>query len=344
MDHSEPQREHHSQPEDVEMTDPSSSAPSARKQIAPPAGNAIESLYMPSDNPSNFAVKGWRANTNHFTSVCFSTTAVMEMGIHAKSGGMLEVMGMLMGKIVDSTFHVLNVFPLPVEGTETRVNAANQANEYIINFLESQRSSGVSDYCIGWYHSHPGYGCWLSGIDVGTQSLNQQFQDPFLAVVIDPHETIKTGKVAIGGFRTYPVGHRGRSSAGDTKSSIPLEKVEDYGVHADRYYEVTSSFFKTETDEFALEVIRADRWADVLSHSSVERAKKEDIIKQEIVQLAHKVQHAVKSRRAEKQSDMEMSATREVTKMKSLVSRSNQISAVSFNDCMTEIVKDLLFL
>jgi COP9 signalosome complex subunit 5 len=23
----------------------------------------------------------------------------------------------------------------------------------------------------GWYHSHPGYGCWLSGIDVGTQTL-----------------------------------------------------------------------------------------------------------------------------------------------------------------------------
>jgi len=21
----------------------------------------------------------------------------------------------------------------------------------------------------GWYHSHPGYGCWLSGIDVTNQ-------------------------------------------------------------------------------------------------------------------------------------------------------------------------------
>ena len=30
---------------------------------------------------------------------------------------------------------------------------------------------------VGWYHSHPGYGCWLSGVDVNTQqsfeSLNQ---------------------------------------------------------------------------------------------------------------------------------------------------------------------------
>jgi COP9 signalosome complex subunit 5 len=37
---------------------------------------------------------------------------------------------------------------------------------------------------VGWYHSHPGYGCWLSGIDVSTQALNQQFQEPFVAIVV----------------------------------------------------------------------------------------------------------------------------------------------------------------
>ena len=34
------------------------------------------------------------------------------------------------------------------------------------------------------YHSHPGYGCWLSGIDVSTQMLNQQFQEPFVVIVV----------------------------------------------------------------------------------------------------------------------------------------------------------------
>ena len=57
---------------------------------------------------------------------------------------------------------------------------------------------------VGWYHSHPGYGCWLSGIDVGTQATQQQYQEPFLAIVIDPHRTIAAGKVEIGAFRTYP--------------------------------------------------------------------------------------------------------------------------------------------
>jgi proteasome lid subunit RPN8/RPN11 len=37
---------------------------------------------------------------------------------------------------------------------------------------------------IGWYHSHPGYGCWLSGIDVETQLLNQTYQEPWVAIVV----------------------------------------------------------------------------------------------------------------------------------------------------------------
>ena len=64
---------------------------------------------------------------------------------------------------------------------------------------------------VGWYHSHPGYGCWLSGIDVSTQSIQQQYQEPFLAIVVDPHRTIAAGKVEIGAFRTYPEVHSSHS-------------------------------------------------------------------------------------------------------------------------------------
>jgi proteasome lid subunit RPN8/RPN11 len=34
--------------------------------------------------------------------------------------------------------------------------------------LSCHRRGKVENVC-GWYHSHPGYGCWLSGIDVQTQ-------------------------------------------------------------------------------------------------------------------------------------------------------------------------------
>lgn len=150
--------------------------------------------------------------------------------MHAKSGGNLEIMGMLQGKVHQDTFIVIDVFALPVEGTETRVNAQAEAYEYIVDFAETGKvrfclasspagwhvphypvtwsaclqKVGRLENMIGWYHSHPGYGCWLSGIDVGTQATQQMYQEPFLAIVIDPHRTIAAGKVEIGAFRTYP--------------------------------------------------------------------------------------------------------------------------------------------
>ena len=43
---------------------------------------------------------------------------------------------------------------------------------------------------MGWYHSHPSYGCWLSGIDVATSHRHQMVNDPFLAIVVDPIKSI----------------------------------------------------------------------------------------------------------------------------------------------------------
>jgi hypothetical protein len=34
--------------------------------------------------------------------------------------------------------------------------------------------------------------------------LNQQFQEPWVAIVVDPTRTISSGKVNLGAFRTYP--------------------------------------------------------------------------------------------------------------------------------------------
>ena len=65
-----------------------------------------------------------RFSENYFKRVKVSATALIKMVMHTKSGGDLEVMGMLQGKVKGDTFYVLDVIPLPVEGTETRVNAS----------------------------------------------------------------------------------------------------------------------------------------------------------------------------------------------------------------------------
>ena len=36
-------------------------------------------------------------------------------------------------------------------------------------FLISEQS------CVGWYHSHPGFGCWLSSVDVNTAKVGKRW-------------------------------------------------------------------------------------------------------------------------------------------------------------------------
>jgi proteasome lid subunit RPN8/RPN11 len=49
---------------------------------------------------------------------------------HGTKGGIIEVMGYLRGKVEGDTFYIMDAYPLPVEGTETRVNAGSEAIEY----------------------------------------------------------------------------------------------------------------------------------------------------------------------------------------------------------------------
>ena len=175
--------------------------------LSQPLDERSRNLYdrMVTDNAEAMlkSSKPWTRDANYFQHVHVSSLALMKMTLHAQSGGSIEIMGMLTGKIVRNGIVVMDVYPLPVEGTETRVNAQAEGYEFMVQYLDSLRSSGRYENIVGWYHSHPGYGCWLSGIDVGTQSLNQQFQDPYLAIVVDPMRTLTDGKVEIGAFRTY---------------------------------------------------------------------------------------------------------------------------------------------
>ena len=79
------------------------------------------------------------------------------MAMHVKSGGNLEIMGMLQGKVHLDTFIVIDVFALPVEGTETRVNAQAEAYEYIVDFAETGKvSCGLASCPAGWHvHDNP---------------------------------------------------------------------------------------------------------------------------------------------------------------------------------------------
>ena len=62
------------------------------------------------------------------------------------------------------------------------------------------KQTGRPEMVVGWYHSHPGFGCWLSGVDINTQQSFEALTKRAVAVVIDPIQSVK-GKVIIDAFR-----------------------------------------------------------------------------------------------------------------------------------------------
>uniref|UniRef100_A0A3Q1GN38 COP9 signalosome complex subunit 5 n=1 Tax=Acanthochromis polyacanthus TaxID=80966 RepID=A0A3Q1GN38_9TELE len=195
------------------------------------------------------AAKPW--TKHHYFKYCkISALALLKMVMHARSGGNLEVMGLMLGKVDGETMIIMDSFALPVEGTETRVNAQAAAYEYMAAYIENAKQ------------------CWLSGIDVSTQMLNQQFQEPFVAVVIDPTRTISAGKVNLGAFRTYPKGYKPPDEGPSEYQTIPLNKIEDFGVHC-KYYALEVTYFKSSLDRKLLELLWNKYWVNTLSSSSL---------------------------------------------------------------------------
>jgi COP9 signalosome complex subunit 5 len=124
--------------------------------------------------------------------------------------------------------------------------------------MNSQNHDRKEQY-LGWYHSHPGYKAFLSGTDVQTQRFQQQ-QGATLAVVIDPILTSSSGKVEIGGFRTYEEGY---------KSDEAFDILE-MGAHGDEYYRIPNfEFYKSNSDDNLLQLLWNKYWANTLSTNSL---------------------------------------------------------------------------
>lgn len=85
------------------------------------------------------------------------------------------------------------------------------------------------------------------------------------------------GKVEIGAFRAYPSKESGRRPAEtgskakgtDLDQAIPLDKIEDFGVHANDYYQLSISYFKSSNDTKLLENMWDKYWANTLSSSTI---------------------------------------------------------------------------
>ncbi|KAG8347086.1 putative metallopeptidase [Trypanosoma vivax] len=237
-----------------------------------------------------------------------------------------EVMGLLLGHFNAHELTVTSTFALPVDASEVECSMNDASQLYMLDFLQYYQRSGTFCYpkhaghhgsdacgnasascsddegsnnspcggrhgeecCIGWYHSHPGYGCFLSRTDVDTQRLSQAAQDPWLAIVIDPVRTMASGRIDIRAFRTLPEAteEQQKQSCGNSRTrgnsaQLPIDVarenirmqgntasasvVKEYGAHACQYYELPVTLVRSKNDEIQLDCLWSRYWIQCLS-------------------------------------------------------------------------------
>ncbi|KAG8980871.1 multicatalytic endopeptidase [Tulasnella sp. JGI-2019a] len=196
-----------------------------------------------------------------------SSLALLKMLKHGRAGVPMEVMGLMLGTFVDEyTVQVIDVFAMPQSGTTVSVESVDHV--FQTRMLDMLKQTGRPEMVVGWYHSHPGFGCWLSSVDINTQQSFEQLDPRSVAVVIDPIQSVK-GKVVIDAFRlinpnSVVLGQEPRqttSNIGHINKPSIQSLIHGLNRH---YYSIVVNYRKTELEQSMLMNLHKRNWTEGL--------------------------------------------------------------------------------
>ncbi|KAK2026182.1 Mov34/MPN/PAD-1 family protein [Colletotrichum somersetense] len=199
--------------------------------------------------------------------VYISSLALLKMLRHGRAGVPMEVMGLMLGEFVDDfTVRVVDVFAMPQSGTGVSVEAVDPV--FQMKMMDMLRQTGRPEAVVGWYHSHPGFGCWLSSVDINTQQSFEQLTPRAVAVVVDPIQSVK-GKVVIDAFRlinpqSLMLGQEPRQSTSNLGHlNKPSIQALIHGLNR-HYYSIGINYRKTALEENMLMNLHKHVWTEAL--------------------------------------------------------------------------------
>lgn len=230
--------------------------------------------------------------------VYISSLALLKMLRHGRAGVPMEVMGLMLGEFVDDyTVRVVDVFAMPQSGTGVSVEAVDPV--FQTKMMDMLRQTGRQETVVGWYHSHPGFGCWLSSVDINTQQSFEQLTPRAVAVVVDPIQSVK-GKVVIDAFRlinpqTLMMGHEPRQTTSNVGHlNKPSIQALIHGLNR-HYYSIGIDYRKSALEENMLMNLHKHVWTEALEmdNFNVEADRNQDRLTK-LVSLAEGYEQRVK--------------------------------------------------
>merc|ERR1712060_318812 len=279
--------------------------------------------------------------------VYISSLALLKMLKHGRAGVPFEVIGLMLGEFVDDfTVRVADVFAMPQSGTGVSVEAVDPV--FQAKMLDMLKQTGRPEMVVGWYHSHPGFGCWLSGVDVNTQQSFEALSDRAVAVVVDPVQSVK-GKVVIDAFRlinpqTMMLGQEPRQTTSNLGHlNKPSIQALIHGLNR-HYYSIGINYRKNELEEKMLLNLNRKKWSDGLCLKTFESHTEQNC--ETLKRMAELAKSYVKSIEEEEETPLEKRAVANVGKQdakKHLEYSLNELMSDNINQCLGTMLDTVAF-
>ncbi|PRW05786.1 26S proteasome non-ATPase regulatory subunit 14-like protein [Chlorella sorokiniana] len=279
--------------------------------------------------------------------IYISSLALLKMLKHGRAGVPLEVMGLMLGEFVDEyTVKVVDVFAMPQSGTGVSVEAVDPV--FQTKMLDMLKQVGRPEMVVGWYHSHPGFGCWLSGVDVNTQQSFEALNQRAVAVVVDPIQSVK-GKVVIDAFRcispqTMMLGQEPRQTTSNVGHlNKPSIQALIHGLNR-HYYSLAINYRKTPLEERMLGNLQKHTWTKGLSLRNFDdHAKANAKLVEEIKELSSKYDQAVVEEEAIPLDRRVVAKAGKMDAKKRLEGGVSQLMSANIVQCMGAMLDTVVF-
>ena len=279
--------------------------------------------------------------------IYISSLALLKMLKHGRAGVPLEVMGLLLGELVDDyTIKVVDVFAMPQSGTGVSVESIDEA--FQINMTEMLKLTGRTEMVVGWYHSHPGFGCWLSGVDMNTQQSFEQQLSRAVAVVIDPIQSVR-GKVVIDAFRLInPQLLMRNMEPRQTTSNIghlnkPSITAVLHGLNR-HYYSLAINYRKNELEQSMLLNLQKKKWVQGLKVEDFQKREEENLkVVEEMLGLAETYNKWIQEEMKKTKQEMVVSTVGKLDPKKRLEQDVEQIMTQNILHSLSSMIDTVIF-
>jgi 26S proteasome regulatory subunit N11 len=222
------------------------------------------------------------------------------------------------------------------------------------NMLDMLKQTGRPEMVVGWYHSHPGFGCWLSGVDMNTQTSFEQLNARAVAVVVDPVQSVK-GKVVIDAFRmiagqgmmmmmaaappTEP--RQTTSNVGFLKKPTIQARIHGLDRH---YYSLVIDWRKNDLEEQMLMNLHKKDWsAGLLIKKFEDHQTHTEAVLDDMTRLSKDYYRRVKEEEGRTAEEVEIMNVGKIDPKRHLESNVNDLMASSILQCLGTMIDTVIF-